>query len=265
MPSDILQWKDSSSKTTSVGIGAKLSKVSDNTDRDVLQTRDYLQQMFHPSMLAALENMVTCYNDHFKCNPDGSGSISTKHREYIRGLSDKLVDRAENKLLDKYIDDEQKIADAERLSLENKMCELFPKLNAVGGSTRNSFAYSVIAHTMHENSVAITGMLAQLRHDAITRETEAQFGAFDRSVAAYIEADSKDYEKYLGALQLLKGAWNKIDYTDDTDETIDRDITDFTITTQWNRSAGSIAAAAGTYDGDQSALDGFPVITPPPP
>jgi hypothetical protein len=261
MPSDVFQWKDSSSTTSSVGMGTKLSLVSDDTQRDVTQTRDYLQQLLRPGMLDKLEGIVSCYDAHFACKvgEDGnaSTSISMEHREYIRGLTDDLYDRAKNKLLDKYIDDEQKLADAERLKLENLMCELYPKLNGVGGSTRNSFAQTVIAHTLHENNVAITGLLTQLRHDAITRETDALQGALDRSMASYIEADDKDYAKYLGAQQLLRGAWNKIDYTDDTDESIDRDIRDFTLTGQWNRTAGSISGADGSYAGDQDAINTF--------
>jgi hypothetical protein len=244
MVSDVFQWKKSSHKTSSVSMGTKLSLVGDNTHHTAVQSRDYLQQMYHPAMLDALEQMVTCYSDHFKCklNADGSKtSISMEHRD----------------LLNKYIDDEQKIVSSERLKLEHAMCELYPKLNGIGGGTRNSFARSVIAHTLSENSVNITSMLAQLRHDAISKETEALMGAVDRNYVAYIEADDKDYAKFLGAQQLLRGAWNKINYTDDTNENTDRNIRDFTLTGQWNRTAGTIADAADAYSGDQAAIDSF--------
>jgi hypothetical protein len=260
MVSDVFQWKKSSHKTSSVSMGTKLSLIGDNTHHTAIQSRDYLQQMYHPAMLDALEQMVTCYSDHFKCklNADGSKtSISMEHRDHMRALADKLYDRASKDLLNKYIDDEQKIANSERLKLEHAMCELYPKLNGIGGSTRNSFARSVIAHTLSENSVNVTSMLAQLRHDAITKETEALMGAVDRNYIAYVEADDKDYAKFLGAQQLLRGAWNKINYTDDTNENTDRNIRDFTLTGQWNRTAGTIADAADAYNGDQSAIDSF--------
>lgn len=253
MPSDVFQWKDSSHTVSSIGLGAKLSLVNEDVDRDITTTRDYTQQLFHPELLEKLEEMVCCYSDHFECK-DGE-SITQQHREMLQECALKLWERACEDLLDKYVDDEQKIADAERLKLENKYCELESQLNAVSGSTRNSFSQQVFAHTLHENSVAITGLLAQLRHDAITRETEALQQAFDRKYLAYIEADDKDYQKYLGAFQMLRGAWNKIDYVDDTDDEIDRNVTDFTTTGQWNRTAGSISAANGTYQGNQAAID----------
>jgi hypothetical protein len=261
MVSDVLQWKKSSHKGSSVGVGYKLSVVNETTHRDVLQTRDYTQQLLHPAMLAGLEAMVTCYSEHFKCYVDpatgAATSISVKHRDDMRALADKLNKRASDDLLNKYIDDEQKIVNAERLKLEHQLCELYPKLNAVAGSTRCSFAQSVIAHTLSDNSIAITGMLAQLRHDAISKETEAMQTAFQYEMAANIDADQKDYEKYLQAFSLLKGAWNKIDYADDTNEDIDHNVRDFTITGQWNRTAGTIAEGEDVYSGSQNAIDSF--------
>lgn len=254
MPSDVFQWKDSSHTVSSVGVGAKLSIMNENVNRDVVTNRDYVQQLLHPEMHTKLEDMVMCYNDHFSCTADG-GSITVRHREAMQALTDKLWDRACDDLLNKYVNDEQKIADAERLKLEHKYCELESQLNHVAGSTRNSFAQQVFAHTLHENSVAITGLLTQLRHDAITRETEALQQAFDRKYLAYVEADDKDYGKFLNAFQILRGTWNKIDYTDRTDDDISRNVTDFTTTAQWNRTAGSIANAAGQYQGDQDAIN----------
>jgi uncharacterized lipoprotein YehR (DUF1307 family) len=259
MVGDVFQWKKSSHKGSSIGIGFKLSLIGDTTARNVDQRRDYTQQLLHPFILNDLEKMVTCYNNHFTCTIDPvtglTTSVSIKHRDNMRDLADKLNDRATNKLLNKYIDDEQKIANAERLTLEHKLCELYPKLNSVSGSTRCSFAQSVIAHTLSDNNVAITGMLTQLRHDAITRETEAMQVSFQAEMAANIEADAKDYEKYLQAFSLLKGSWNKIDYDDKTNENIDHNIRDFTTTGQWNRTAGTIADAADQYNGDISAID----------
>lgn len=253
MPSDVFQWKDSSHTVSSLGVGAKLSLVNEDVNRDTTTTRDYLQQLLRDDMLEKLEQMTCCYNDHFTCE-DGT-SVTIEHREKLQELACKVTDRACEELLDKYVNDEQKIADAQRLELENRYCELDSQLNAVAGSTRNSFSQEVYARTLHENNFAVTGLLAQLRHDAITRETEAIQQAFDRKYLAFIEADEKDFQKYLASFQLLRGAWNKIDFVDDTDDVIDRDVRDFTVTGQWNRTAGSISSADGTYAGDQSAIN----------
>lgn len=239
---DAFQWKNSAHKESSIGFGAR----ADITDRDVDNTRDYLQQLLQPDQLNKLESNVCLYSDHFAAN------TTIDHRESIRELSDKIFTRACEELLNKYVCDEQNIANAERLKLENRLCELRTELNSVAGSTRNAFSGEVIAHTLSDNSITITGLLAQLRHDAITRETDALQNAYAISNNAYNEADQLDFNKYIAALQTLRGSWNKIDYTDNTDE----DIRNFTTTAQYNRSAGSISDVAGDYDGDIATIEG---------
>lgn len=245
MPSDVFQWKKSSHTVSSVGAGMKLALIN----RDIKNTRDYTQQLLHPEIHDKLESAFLCYANHFDC---ANGEPETvKNQKHIRGLVDDLYDRAKNELLDKYIDNEQSIVASERLRLEQELCAMQPKLNGIAGSTRNCFTQSLIARTLNENSIEISSLLAKLRHDAITKESEALNDAIDRSLLAYIEADEKDYQKMLGVMQLLRGTWNKIDYTDDTDD----DVRDFTVTGQWNRTAGSIADAADVYKGDQDAIN----------
>ena len=238
---DAFQWKNSAHKESSIGLGARL----DVTNRDVKHTRDYLQRTLEDDMRGKVRESVCMYADHFNT------SISITHRAEIREAACKLFDRACEELLDKYTCHEEEIANAERIKLENRLCELRPELNSIAGSTRNCFSASVIAHALHENNVAITGLLAQLRHDAITRETAALEQAFDRKFLAFIDADDRDFNKYMTAFQILKGSWNKIDFEDDIDE----DIVNFTLTAQYNRSAGSISDTKGEYDGDIGAID----------
>lgn len=249
MPSDVFQWKNSAHKTASLGAGSKFSTTNRDYNEDITRTHDQLVRTLEDAVReGCLEDLVCMYADHFDTQ------ISIEHRAHLRDLSDALYDRALNQLRQDYIDNEQEIVQAERDRLADQLLELRPELNWIAGSTRNCFSASVIAHTMHHNAVYMASLLAKLRSDAITAETEALYNAWDRKYTAYVTADHLDFQKYLGAMQLLIGTWHKTDFTDQTDRDIDETVTDLAFTVQYNRTAGSIADTSGAYDGD---IDGI--------
>jgi hypothetical protein len=210
-----------------------------------------LEQLLEPDKRDELRDLTKLYHNHFD---DG---ITIRHREDIRADADKLWERACNELLNKITSQEQDIANVERLKLEDRLAELVPQLNCIAGSTRNCFSANTIAHTLNDNSIAITGLLAGLRNDAIKHESEMLLAGADRRYRAYIEADDSDYRKFLETMNLLKASWHKTDFVDNVDETIDENITQIDATIQFNRTAGSISDTDGTYNGDYDDIGGL--------
>lgn len=250
MPSDVFQWKNSSHKTASVGFGSNIKNTNRDLDRDVHHVRDQLDQLLEPDKRNELRELTAMYNAHF------DSGITIQHRADIRADSDKLWQRACEELLDKITSQEQSIANAERLKLENRLLEMTPQLNCIAGSTRNCFSANTIAHALNENSIAITGLLAGLRNDAIKHESDMLLASADRRFRAYIEADDSDYRKMLETMNILKASWHKTDFTDDVDEAIDESITEVGATIQFNRTAGTIADASDTYEGEYGSISG---------
>lgn len=245
---DAFQWKNSSHKVTSYGVGGKISRTTDNTDRDVEHVRDQTTQLLKPEVFDCITETTLQYCQHFNTG------ITIEHREEQVACAEAYCQYADE-LLDSITAQEQDIADRERLELEQQLCQLRDELNLIAGSTRNCFSAGTIARTLSENSIKVTGMLAELRNDAIKQQTAAKQVCCELGYKARIEADQLDFEKYTGVLQLLRGAWNKVDFTDTIDEEIDRTTTNFTITTQWNRTAGSISDADGTYNDEYDNLN----------
>lgn len=249
MPSDVFQWKNSAHKTASLGAGSKFSITNKDYAEDIVRTHDQLERLLEDDVREnCLEDLVCMYATHFDTQ------ISIEHRDQMRQWADDLYDRALNTLRQDYIDNEQEIVQAERDRLADQLAELRPELNCIAGSTRNCFSAHVIAHTMHHNAVYMASLLAKLRSDAITAETEALYNAWDRKYTAYVTADHLDFQKYLGAMQLLVGTWHKTDFTDNTDRDINETVTDLAFTVQYNRTAGSIADTSGVYDGDIASI-----------
>jgi len=251
-----LQYRDSSFRRTSLALGAKQRIFSENVNRGVDRTHDQTRQLLHPGQHGDLESIVSMYKGLF------AGGETDQHRQTVRDRADTIWNRAHDELYNKYITNEQQIADEERLRLENKLDEETLTWHKIAGSTRNCFVAKMRSHTLDENTVKITSLLTQLRRDAIDKETAALEHSQQLAYNAYIEGDNADFSKYISALGILKGTWDKLDFTDNVDEDIDRSISEFVFTEQWVRSAGSIAAADGVYNGLADSYVGGSITGP---
>ncbi len=250
MVSDVLQWKNSSHTSSSIGLGFKLENVTHDVNRDVHHTHDYIRKLLEDDMRNMLRDTVTMYHDHF------ATKISIRHREEIRNTADDLWDRAKNKIKSEANATVQGKIDLERMLLEQQLCSLRVELNGIGGSTRSCFAQSVIAKTIAEGNIKFGAIKSEAALKALELETQAMNDAAQFKYAAYITADQIDFSKYENMFNILKGAWDKINFADDTNDKIHETTVDFTLTGQWNRTAGSISDADGSYAGDQSAING---------
>ena len=264
MPSDVFQWKNSASKSASLGAGSKFNLTKRNFDEDITRTMDRTDRALDDAVrVDCLQDLVCMYATHFDTQ------ITFNHRKHLRDITDVFYNRALNDLRNEYITNEQEIVQAERDKLADQLAELRPELNWIAGSTRNCFAANTIAHAMNHNAIYMASLLAKLRSDAITAETEALLQGIDRKYRAYIEADHLDFQKYMEAFGILKGSKVDTDFTDITDRDVNETVTDLQFTVQYSRTAGSISGTEGAYDGDIAGIisDGagavFIPATPP--
>lgn len=245
---DEFQWKKSSHKQASLGLGLSTTNTNDNTDRDTVTARDVVEQLLRDAQLDNLENLVTDYFDHFDTG------ITFTNREATRELADCIVDYAKDQIYSKVMDTvEDKLAEEDR-RLERELCASIARLNSIGGSTRNSFSQHVIADTLSDHAIQRANVLAETTLAATQLELQAYGLAFDAKYRAYIQADHLDFEKYLGMLQILRGSHSSQDFDETVDDVIDRDIDTTKLTVQYNRTAGSISDADGTYDNEYNDL-----------
>lgn len=237
---DTFQWKNSSHRVVSYGLGAKLNNTSDDTDRDTSQTT----KLFEADQLAKLSDLVCDYYDHFDTG------ITIVNREKVRELADCFWQYAKEDLYDDIYAETEAVIDEERRQLEKELCSRITTLNSIAGTTRGCFAQTVIAQTLSDNATQLAAVAAEANINARTLEATTIAAAFDRSFAAYIQGDEADFNKYSSLLQILRGACAQ----EDVQDNINRDIREFGITGQFQHTAGDISDVEGEYAGEYADI-----------
>ena len=261
---DAFQWKNSSHKQASLGFGLSNSNTDDDTNRqtdtarDTVRdtARDIVTELFRPDRLTDLEDIVTDYYSHFNTG------ITFDNRAYIRAKANEVWNYAKDELYDKIQDTvEDQLAEEDR-RLEKELCASVARMNSIAGSTRNCFTQHVIAETLSDHAIKRAALVAEVTSTATQLESQAIQAAQDDLYQAYIEADHLDFQKYLGVLQVLRGAYAVEDLDEIVDEDMDEGITDvinrdintLKLTAQYSRTAGAIADASGTYVDEYDAV-----------
>lgn len=237
---DAFQWKNSSHRTYSIGIGVNNTNVDDDTARNTVTN----QALLSAEQKAKLEDIVCDFYEHFDT------MVTVSNRDEIRDRATCFWTYAKEELYDLIYAETADIIDDERRKLEEQLCSKITTLNSIGGSTRSCFAQTIIGKTLSENSVALASLKSQSNIEARKLEAATIDAAFARSYQAFIEGDNADFNKYMTALQLLRGAC----VDESVDDTINRDINTLAISGQYNRTAGDISDTADTYVGDQDAI-----------
>lgn len=230
---DTFQWKNSSHKVVSFGLGGKVNNTSDDTLRNTEATT----KLFDADQLAKLGDMVCKYYDHF------ATEITITNRARVRELADCFWTYAKEELYDELSSKTAAIIDDERRRLEEELCGRVTTLNSIAGTTRGCFAQTIIGKTLSENALAMARLQSEADLNARTLEASTIAAAFDRVYSAYILGDEADFNKYSGLLQILRGACAAEDVID----SIDRDIREVGITGQFEHTAGDISDVEGTY------------------
>jgi hypothetical protein len=233
---DAFQWKNSAHRTYSLGVGGSFSNTSDDTDRDV----DTVRKEFEADMLEKLKDLVCDYYEHFDT------MITVTNRETVREAACCYWDYAKDKLYGDLQSSFKGITEKSRKDLEQNLCTRVATLNSIGGTTRSCFAQTIITKTLQENNVDVAGLEGNLTLQAKQIEMQTWAQAYQAKYSSHIEGDNADFNKYMSAFQLLRGAC----FTENVDDNIDRDITTVKGTVQYNRSAGDISDTTGTYNGD---------------
>lgn len=237
---DAFQWKNSSHRTYSLGIGISNTNVDDDTVRNT----DTNQKLLDADQLAKLSDLVCDYYAHFDT------MITVSNREEIRDRATCFWTYAKEELYNAIYLETDAIIDDERRKLEEELCSRVTTLNSIGGSTRSCFAQTIIGKTLSENSIALASLKSQANIEARRLEAATIDAAFARSYQAFIEGDNADFNKYMTALQLLRGAC----VDESVDDNINRDINTLAINSQYNRTAGDISDTSDTYAADQAAI-----------
>ena len=237
---DAFQWKNSSHRTYSLGVALTQNNVNDDTQRDTVTN----QELLSDEQRAKLEDIVCDYYDHFDT------MITVSNRAEIRDRATCFWTYAKEELYDLIYAETDNIIDNERRLLEEALCSRVSDLNSIGGTTRTCFAQTIIGRTLSDNSVALASMKSDANIKARTLEAQMIDASFARSYQAFIEGDNADFNKYMQALQLLRGA--AVDET--VDDKIDRDIDTTNLSVQYNRTAGDISDTQDTYVADQAGI-----------
>lgn len=253
---DAFQWKNSSHRTYSLGIGISDTSTDDVTARDVQQDtdRDVVthQELLSPEQKAKLEDIVCDYYDHFDT------MITVSNRAIIRDRATCFWTYAKEELYDAIYAETDDIIDEERRKLEEELCSRITTLNSIGGTTRSCFAQTIIGKTLSENSSQLAALKSNANIQARELEARTIDASFARSYQAFIEGDNADFSKYMQALQLLRGACVDETVMEDigvtTDEDIVREVDTTVLSGQYNRTAGDISDTTDTYVGDLNTI-----------
>lgn len=253
---DAFQWKNSAHKTYSLGIGISNTNTDDDThrvtDTDTDRDVETHQELLSPEQKAKLEEMVCMFTDHF------ATMITFDHRAEIRDRATCFWQYAKDELYDAIYAETDNIIDNERRILEEELCSKVATLNSIGGTTRSCFAQTIVGKTLSENSVAMAALKSNANIQARQLEAQTIAQSFAASYQAFVEGDAQDYNKYMQALQLLRGACVDEtvaeDIAVDTVDDINRDVNVLAINSQFNRTVGSISDTQDTYQADIDAL-----------
>jgi len=233
---DAFQWKNSAHRTYSLGLGGSFSNTDDDTNRDVSTTR----KEFDSQMLAKLRDLVCDYYDHFDT------MITVENRECVREAATCFWDYAKYKLYGDLQSQFKQIVEKQRVDLEEELCSRIASLNSIGGTTRSCFAQTIIGRTLSDNNVELAAVEGNLTIQAKDLEMRTWAAAYQSKYNAFVDGDNADFNKYMTAFQILRGAC----LTEDVSDDIARDITTIKGTVQYNRTAGDISDTTGAYDGD---------------
>lgn len=232
---ETFQWKNSSHTLRDLSLSGKYNDTDDNTNRDT----DTHRELLSPEMKAKLEDLVCDYYDHFDT------MITVDNRETVRDAATCFWDYAKNKLYGKAISGLEDSIDEERRILDQKLCAQTVQLANIAGTTRCCFVQSLKAKAMAENASQMAKLRFDGKQEALALEIQAINLAFNSKFRAFIEADQIDFNKYMTAFELLKGAC--IDET--IDDIIDRDIRERGVDVVYRRRQGDVSDTDGTYTG----------------
>jgi len=253
----VLQVKNASNHTAMDQSSQSLSVTNKTANRNftdnTTETRDQTHQMLDAGQRGALWSEIAPHLAHFQANiiPDLNN---------VQAHAEETWDRAFNKLLPNLTAQvAAQIEDARREVCE-KLCQQYSAWVRTAGSSRNSWVQETWANAMVKFERQIADLAAKLAIANIQHETQAVSDAYAKMQNAYVTSESQMHTNITQDLALLKGAWDKIDYTVNRDQVHAETLTELAITGTASfmvqESASDTTDSSGGYSGDVGTIGG---------
>jgi len=251
----VLQVKNASNHTAMDQSANSLTIANKTANRNftdnTTETRDQTHQMLNAGQRDVIWNEIAPHMAHFQANiiPDLNN---------VQARAEETWDRAFNKLLPNLTAQvAAQIEDARREVCE-KLCQQYSAWVRTAGSSRNSWVQETWANAMVKFERQIADLAAKLSIANIQHETQAVSDAYAKMQNAYITSEAQMHSAITQDLALLKGAWDKIDYTVQRDQIHSETLTELAITGATSftvqESASDTTDNAGRYTGDVGTI-----------
>jgi len=253
----VLQVKNASNHTAMDQSANSLTIANRTANRNftdnTTETRDQTHQVLNAGQRDVIWNEIAPHMAHFQANiiPDLNN---------VQARAEETWDRAFNKLLPNLTAQvAAQIEDARREVCE-KLCQQYSAWVRTAGSSRNSWVQETWANAMVKFERQIADLAAKLAVANIQHETQAVSDAYAKMHNAYVVSEAQMHTAITQDLALLKGAWDKIDYTVNRDQVHSETLTELAITGATSftvqESASDTTDNAGDYTGDVGTISG---------